>query len=38
METTLEKINTIFAMYPNTIGFVFVYKVNKNKVIKFLNG
>jgi len=28
MQTTIEKINTILAMYPNTNGFGFVYMEN----------
>jgi hypothetical protein len=35
METTIEKINTIFAMYPNTNGFGFVYMENVRKLVGF---
>lgn len=35
MQTTIEKINTIFAMYPNTNGFGFVYMENVRKLVGF---
>ncbi|MBK9632874.1 MAG: hypothetical protein IPO62_17770 [Saprospiraceae bacterium] len=35
MEITIEKINTIFAFYPNANGFGFVYMENARKLVGF---